>query len=298
MRKNFKNKFAAFMACASVFGGENLVRANSEVDVKNPKTLAAVGGAITPVKNKGLSKNQKIGIAAAIILPVVAAAVGFTIYGIKKHSAKKDDDSNKNDNNNLNKNQKNIDNLKISGDEIYGSFGEEYEEKNNKEEENISNSIKIFNALDNMKIDEKGNKEENNKEKELIVKAFKYFVEVLNGKTVDDLLASDIFNEFRDNDGDEIKSVNGIKEVNGNIVQGLLDIFSDKSKISDIEVEFYPKGELNTHYGISIRFRHGNNEKMIVLHDFVGIEQINIKYCYGKNPESKINFRVSYDKLK
>ena len=59
MRKNFKNKFAAFMACASVFGGENLVRANSEVDVKNPKTLAAVGGRLLLLKIKGLVKIKK-----------------------------------------------------------------------------------------------------------------------------------------------------------------------------------------------------------------------------------------------
>ena len=296
MRKNFKNKFAAFMACASVFGGENLVRANSEVDVKNPKTLAAVGGAITPVKNKGLSKNQKIGIAAAIILPVVAAAVGFTIYGIKKHSAKKDDDPNKNDNNNLNKNQKNIDDLKIPENEIYEvDFNEEYEEKNNKEEENISNSIKIFNALDNMKIDEKGNKEENNKEKELIVKAFKYFVEVLNGKTADDLLTSDIFDKFLDHDDDKI-GVETIKLTFPDIVPGLLDIFSDKSKISDVKVEFVPKDdELNAHYNVVIEFSYDNEKRAIVLSDFVGIEQINIKYLCGENFDKKIIFKVPYN---
>lgn len=297
MRKNFKNKFAAFMACASVFGGENLVRANSEVDVKNPKTLAAVGGAITPVKNKGLSKNQKIGIAAAITLPVVAAAVGLTIYGVKKHSAKKDNDSNKNNNNNLNKSQKNIDNSKISENEIYEvDFNEEYEEKNNKEEENISNSIKMFNALDNMKIDEKGNKEENNKEKELMVGAFKYFVEVLNGKTAEDLLASNIFYEFCNNNGDKIESVGNIKEYNSDIVQGLLDIFSDKSKISDINVKFVPKGGgLNAHDIVVIEFSYNNEERTIVLSDFVGFEQINIKYLDGKNSKNQINFRVPYN---
>ena len=44
MRKNFRNKFAVFMACASAFGGENLVKANSEVKAKSPQTVAAVRG--------------------------------------------------------------------------------------------------------------------------------------------------------------------------------------------------------------------------------------------------------------
>ena len=231
---------------------------------------------------------------------MVAAAVGFTIYGIKKHSSKKDNDPNKNDNNNLNKNQKNVDNLKIPENEIYKvDFNEEYEEKNNKEEENISNSIRMLKALDNIKIDEKDNKEENNKEKELMVKAFKYLVEVLGGKTVDELLKLDIFNEFHDNDGDEIESVENIKEYNSDIVQGLLDIFSDKSKISDIKSKFIPRdGELYSHYCINIKFSYNNENKTIVLSDYNGFKEIDIKYFYGENPKSKINFRVSYDKLK
>lgn len=299
MRKNFKNKFAAFMACASVFGGENLVRANSEVDVKNPKTLAAVGGAITPVKNKGLSKNQKIGIAAAITLPVVAASVGFTIYGIKKHSSKKDNDPNKNDNNNLNKNQKNIDNLKIPENEIYKvDFNEEYEEKNNKEEENISNSIRMLKALDNIKIDEKSNKEENNKEKELIVKAFKYFVGELKEKTVEGLLASNIFHEFCNNDGDKIESVEDIKKYSSDIVQGLLDIFSnsDESEISDIEVN-YRLGMVELCY-VRITFRHNDKTKRIILYDLGESENIEIVYSHDENSGSLISFMVPYDKLK
>ncbi len=294
MAKLGKDKIALFLACASVLGGKT--QAMNINKVQSLQTIGTVGGGeTTPVKNKGLSKKQKIGIAAAITLPVVAAAVGFTIYGIKKHSSKKDNDPNKNDNNNLNKNQKNIDNLKIPENEIYKvDFNEEYEEKNNKEEENISNSIKMFNALDKIDIDEKGNKEENNKEKELMVGAFKYFVKVLNGKTVKDLLTSDIFYEFCDNDGNKIESVENIK--NSDIVQGLLDIFSDKSKISDVKVKFIPKdGESKIYYAVVIEFSYNNEERTIVLSDFFGIQQINIKYLCDKNPKSKIIFRVSYN---
>ena len=46
----------------------------------------------------------------------------------------------------------------------------------------------MFNALNDVKIDEKGNKEENNKEKELIIKGFEDFVKALNGKSVGELL--------------------------------------------------------------------------------------------------------------
>ena len=254
-------------------------------------------GAITPVKNKGLSKNQKIGIAAAITLPVVAAAVGFTIYGIKKHSSKKDNDPNKNDNNNLNKNQKNIDNLKIPENEIYEvDFNEEYEEKNNKEEENISNSIWLLKALDNIKIDEKDNKSG----KELMVKAFKYFVGELKEKTVEGLLASNIFHEFCDNDGDKIESVEDIKKYNSDIVQGLLDIFSnsDESKIPDFKVEFSPKDNIHTYYSIRIAFRYNNKKKRIILYDFDKYEKIKIVYSHDENSGSSISFMVPYDKLK
>ena len=298
MAKLGKDKIALFLACASVLGGKT--QAMNINKVQSLQTIGTVGGATTPVKNKGLSKKQKIGIAAAITLPVVAAAVGLTIYGVKKHSAKKDNDSNKNNNNNLNKSQKNIDNSKISENEIYEvDFNEEYEEKNNKEEENISNSIKMFNALDNMKIDEKGNKEENNKEKELMVGAFKYFVGELKEKTVEGLLASNIFNEFYDNDGDKIESVENIKEYNSDIVQGLLDIFSDKSKISGVKVKFIPKdGESKIYYAVVIEFSYNNEERTIVLSDYNGFKEIDIKYFYGENSKSKIIFRVSYDKLK
>ena len=295
MAKLGKDKIALFLACASVLGGKT--QAMNINKVQSLQTIGTVGGATTPVKNKGLSKKQKIGIAAAITLPVVAAAVGFTIYGVKKHSAKKDNDSNKNNNNNLNKSQKNIDNSKISENEIYEvDFNEEYEGENNKEEENISNSIRMFKALDKIDIDEKGNKEENNKEKELMVGAFKYFVGELKEKTVEGLLTSDIFYEFCNNNGDKIESVENIKEYNSDIVQGLLDIFSDKSKISDINVKFVPKDEgLNAHDIVVIEFSYNNEERTIVLSDFVGVEQINIKYLDGKNSKNQINFRVPYN---
>lgn len=299
MRKNFRNKFAVFMACASAFGGENLVKANSEVKAKSPQTVAAVRGAITPIKNKGLSKKQKIGIAAAMALPVVAAAVGLTIYGIKKHSDKKDNVPNENKSNNDNLNQKN-NNLKIKHNEINNQeILSGIDTEDNDEEENITNSIKMFNALNDVKIDEKGNKEENNKEKELIIKGFEDFVKALNGKSVGELLKLGIVDEFHDNGGKKIEAVNDIEKFHGEIVQGLLDIFSDKSKISDINVEFVPKDSgLNAHYHIDIKFRHDNKEKMIVLSDFVGFERIGVSYFGDKSSQSKIRFMVPYNNLK
>ena len=275
------------MACASAFGGENLVKANSD-KVKSPQTVGTVKGAITPIKNKGLSKKQKIGIAAAMALPVVAAAVGLTIYGIKKHSAKKDNVPNENKNNN--------DNLKIEDNEINNKeILSGIDTEDNDEEENITNIIKIFNALNDVKIDEKGNNEEDN----LIIKGFEDFVKALNGKSVGELLKLDVFDEFHDNDGKKIEAVNDIEKFHGEIVQGLLDIFSDKSKISDINVEFVPKvNVLNAHYHIDIKFRHDNKEKMIVLSDFVGLNRIVVSYFGDKSSQSKIRFMIPYNNLK
>ena len=84
MKKFSKNKIALFLACTSVLGGKSQAAQN----VKTEQTIAAVGVA-TSCSNKsvkqGLTKKQKLAIGGAAAFLVVASAIGFTIWGVKKH---------------------------------------------------------------------------------------------------------------------------------------------------------------------------------------------------------------------
>jgi hypothetical protein len=44
MRENFRNKFAVFMACASVLAGKTSAMNMNKNDIKNPQNLGAVRG--------------------------------------------------------------------------------------------------------------------------------------------------------------------------------------------------------------------------------------------------------------
>ncbi|MBR0183779.1 MAG: hypothetical protein IJQ10_01250 [Clostridia bacterium] len=86
MKKLRRKKLAFALACASILGGE--AQAMDENKPKSPQSVAAVGGATSrdnqSVK-QGLTKNQKLGITAAITTLVAVPAVALTIWGIKKH---------------------------------------------------------------------------------------------------------------------------------------------------------------------------------------------------------------------
>ena len=59
MRKNFKNKFAAFMAFASLFGSKTSAMNSNKNQVKSLQTLGTVGGQLLLLKTKGSVKSKK-----------------------------------------------------------------------------------------------------------------------------------------------------------------------------------------------------------------------------------------------
>ena len=90
MKKFRRKKLAFALACASILGGE--AQAMDENKPKSPQSLVAVGGATSrndQFVKQGLTKNQKLGIGAAITALVAVPAVALTIWGIKKHKNEK-----------------------------------------------------------------------------------------------------------------------------------------------------------------------------------------------------------------
>ncbi len=85
MKKFGNDKIALLLACTSVLSVKT--QAIDTTKVQNPQTVAAAVKA-TSRGNKsvkqGLTKNQKLGIIAAVSF-VVASAVGFTIWGVNRN---------------------------------------------------------------------------------------------------------------------------------------------------------------------------------------------------------------------
>ena len=50
MHKNFKNKFAALAACASILGSETSAMNSNKIEVKKTQTIGTVGGRETNLK--------------------------------------------------------------------------------------------------------------------------------------------------------------------------------------------------------------------------------------------------------
>ena len=101
MSKFSKRKIAATLAFASLFGSKTQAMNTNKSVVKSPQSLVAVGGA-TSRDNQSvkqvLTKNQKIGIGAAITALAAVPVIAFTIWGIKRHSKSEQDQHEKNKN--------------------------------------------------------------------------------------------------------------------------------------------------------------------------------------------------------
>ena len=86
MKKFGRDRIALFLTCMSVLGSRTSAMNTNKA--QNPQSVAAVGGVTSrndQFVKQGLTKNQKLGIGAAITTLVAVPAVALTIWGIKKH---------------------------------------------------------------------------------------------------------------------------------------------------------------------------------------------------------------------
>ena len=90
MKKFGRDRIALFLTCMSVLGSRTSAMNTNKA--QNPQSVAAVGGVTSrndQFVKQGLTKNQKLGIGAAITTLVAVPAVALTIWGIKKHKNEK-----------------------------------------------------------------------------------------------------------------------------------------------------------------------------------------------------------------
>ena len=90
MKKFGRDRIALFLTCMSVLGSRTSAMNTNKA--QNPQSVAAVGGVTSrndQFVKQGLTKNQKLGITAAITTLVAVPAVALTIWGIKKHKNEK-----------------------------------------------------------------------------------------------------------------------------------------------------------------------------------------------------------------
>ncbi len=129
MKKFGRDRIALFLTCMSVLGSRTSAMNTNKA--QNPQSLVAVGGATfrdNQSVKQGLTKNQKIGIGAAITALAAVPVIAFTIWGIKRHSKSEQDQHEKT------KNDKKFDNNKIDENENDEKVnnGETDENKNEK----------------------------------------------------------------------------------------------------------------------------------------------------------------------
>lgn len=259
--------------------------------VKNHKWQLTVGGTLT-----------------------AAAAVTLTVLGVKYWGKKdsggdpnKGGDPTKNNDSDPNKEQ----NIKEVNDD--SDRNQIIENKNNgdkggnsKKDLKIENKIKIeekiqppnkkgleeqnksnFQLINDIIIKTEFEEEEDNKQKDLIIKAFKYLTETLNGKSVVEVLKLVIFDKFLDANCDNYfkdnDSVEAIAKNFGSPIQELLDIFSNKSEISITHSYNY---KVSAGSGINFCFSLGNEAKIALRNK---IESKFVEIQYDSSPKGKYN---------
>ena len=175
---------------------------------------------------------------------------------------------------------------------------EQIQPQNEKEikEQNTSNFQLINDAIINTEIDNIES-EEGNKQKNLIIKAFKHLAETLDKKSVVEVLKLGILNKFSDNDFNDYfdnNSVEAIAKNFGSPIQELLDIFSNKSKIS-VDPWSY-KVDNNVGFGLNL-----NNKAKITCYNKIKDEVVEIKYDSSPkgnyNSCSHIYFKIPHNLL-
>ena len=90
MHKNFKNKFAALAACASILGSETSAMNSNKIEVKKTQTIGTVGGARNQPKKINWKKIVTIGglvVAGGVVLETIHSLIGgFTDSKLGKWS--------------------------------------------------------------------------------------------------------------------------------------------------------------------------------------------------------------------
>ena len=315
MKKFRRKKLAFALACASILGGKS--QAMDKNKPQSNQTLAAVGGVADKKSSQGFVnwvKNHKWQLTVGGTL-TVAAAVTLTVLGVKYWGEKdsggdpneKGNNSTKNNDinapkdlgtkdNDINPNKKQgIQNIKI---ENKIKIEEKIQPPNKKglEEQNKSNFQLINDAIINTKTVIES--EEGNKQKNLIIKAFKYLTETLNGKSVVEVLSLNILNKFSDTDFSNYFDNYNVEAIEKNFsspIQELLDIFSNKSKISVIDPWSY-KVDNNVGFGLKL-----NNKAKITCYNKIKDEVVEIQYDSSPkgnyNSCSHIYFKIPHNLL-
>ncbi|MBO6126935.1 MAG: hypothetical protein J6P21_02940 [Clostridia bacterium] len=264
-----RNKIALVLACASVLGGKT--QAMNTNRAKTSQIVGAVGGAAVRNQPKKINwaKIVKIfGFSAAGLaaLETIHSLIGgFTDSKLGSYSVGRAI------RNNVKKNeQPDPKEQKKSNQEI----NDKIKIKNKKTDKNFD----IINEkLKSVKVDEN-----DAKHKDVMLKAFEHFREQIKGCTLDNLANIDIF-DYDNNNGNAGK-------------QGLLNIFSDKEKISNVEIEFVPGGQFKPHFVIG--FDCDGKKQKIELWDIDNSGGVCVEYFFAYNDnDTKVAFIIGYDKL-
>ena len=160
MKKFGRDRIALFLTCMSVLGSRTSAMNTNKA--QNPQSVAAVRGVTSrndQFVKQGLTKNQKLGIGAAITALVAVPAVALTIWGIKKHKNNDQDHQEKSKkaekiNNNKtdeNKNEKLLDSfIEFSNNGFESYFSSEdgrLMQIDDKVRKNINGFIKLVSGL-------------------------------------------------------------------------------------------------------------------------------------------------------
>lgn len=166
------------------------------------------------------------------------------------------------------------------------------------EEQNKSNFQLINDAIINTKTVIES--EEGNKQKNLIIKAFKYLTETLNGKSVVEVLSLNILNKFSGTGVSNYLGNYNVEAIEKNFsspIQELLDIFSNKSKISVIDQRSYQVGN-NVGFWFKL-----NNEAKITCYNRIKDKDKVVEIQYDSSPKgeckscSHIYFEIPHNLL-
>ena len=279
--------------------------------VKNHKLVVGIGGALTA--------------ATAVILTIL----GVKYLGKKDSSSGPDKGNNPTKNKNIDtpkdldkKNNDSDPNKEQNIEKVYDNpdSNQIIEDKNNGDKddnlkkdlkmENVEEQIKLSNEIVNINKKEiegqnKSNfqlindiilnkvfeSEEDKKQKDLIIKAFKYFAEILNGKSVVDVFNLRIFVSFKDQQYDNYfnrGNFETIAKMYPATIEELLYIFSNKSKISITNSHDFKISNINFVFNLS------NKARMTLQND---VNDKAVKIQYYSSLKEQIVFEVPHDLL-
>lgn len=278
-----RNKIALVLACASVLVGKT--QAMNTNRAKNPQTVGAVGGAAVRNQPKKINRAKIVKIfgfsaAGLAALETIHSLIGgftdselgsLSIGRAIRNNVKKNEQPDPKEQ--KKSNQKINDKIKIKNKKT-DKDNDKIEIKNKKTDKNFD----IINEkLKSVKVDEN-----DAKHKDVMLKAFEHFREQIKGCTLDNLANIDIF-DYDNNNGNAGK-------------QGLLNIFSDKEKISNVEIEFVPGGQFKPHFVIG--FDCDGKKQKIELWDIDNSGGVCVEYFFAYNDnDTKVAFIIGYDKL-